>query len=408
MNSESPFLVLAADTFTPLSTSGAIQLHDLAASLSHTADLLVIAPHQGFAGSFALDEENGFRVLRVTTPPTKDVNYFRRVMGELLMPFFMWRAIQKTSYRNRRCAGIIWYSPTIFLGPLVAKLKRLHGCRSYLILRDLFPDWAVDAGVMRKGPAYRVLKWVESYQYRQADVIGVQTPANLPHLAPWDDGSRRIEVLPNWLAPAVSAPCSLDVSQTALAGRRIFVYAGNMGVAQDMQLIIDMAASMRSRSDWGFLFVGRGSETEAICRRIAQDGLDNVVLCDEIQPQEIPGLFAQCHVGIVALDPRHTTHNIPGKFIAYMRSGLPVLARVNRGNDLTALINQSRVGVAVDDPGLDALIVAASTLTAMTADELALASARAKALWEAEYSAESCAAQISAGLSEAVVTERTL
>ena len=226
MRSESHFLVLAADTFTPLSTSGAIQLHDLAASLSHTVDLLVIAPHQGVSDSFALGQESGFRILRVKTLPMKDVNYFRRVIGEFLMPFFMWRAIQRTPYRNRRCAGIIWYSPTIFLGPLVAKLKRLHGCRSYLILRDLFPDWAVDARVMRKGLAYRVLKWVESYQYRQADIIGVQTPANLLHLAPWDDGTRRIEVLPNWLAPAVSAPCSLDVSQTALVVRRIFVLEG--------------------------------------------------------------------------------------------------------------------------------------------------------------------------------------
>lgn len=392
--------LLIADAYEPATISAAQQLHDLVTYLAKAdaATVTVLIPDASGGRLPPVEVQGNITLIRARCPETKNIHHLRRVVAEFLLPLFLHRALKKSPDKSRTWHGIIWYSPTIFLGPLVAKLKRLHGCRSYLILRDLFPDWAVDAGVMRKGLAYRVLKWVESYQYRQADVIGVQTPANLPHLTPWNDGTRRIEVLPNWLAPAVSAPCSLDVSQTALAGRRIFVYAGNMGVAQDMGPIIDLAASMRGRRDWGFLFVGRGSETETIRQRIVQDGLDNVVLCDEIQPQEIPGLFAQCHVGIVALDPRHTTHNIPGKFIAYMRSGLPVLARVNRGNDLTALINQGRVGVAVDDPGLDALIAAASTLTAMTADELASASARAKALWEAEYSAESCAAQIRAGL----------
>jgi hypothetical protein len=54
-----------------------------------------------------------------------------------------------------------------------------------------------------------------------------------------------------------------------------------------------------------------------------------VVFHDEIHPDEIPGLYAQCHVGMVALDPRHKTHNIPGKFLTYMQSGLPVLANIN-------------------------------------------------------------------------------
>lgn len=398
MTGNSPFMILAADTFPPLRTSGAIQLYDLAVALGRQVNLLVITACPELSEPYRLEQQGGFAVLRVKTRPTKDISYLRRVINEFMMPFSMWRTLRETPYMSRQCIGFIWYSPTIFLGPLVKRIKAQFGCSTYIVLRDLFPDWAVDAGVMRKGLAYRILKQVESYQYRQANVIGIQTPANLPHLAPWDDGTRRIEVLPNWLAPAAIESCSLDISQTKLSRRRIFVYAGNMGIAQDMKPIIDMAASMKGRSDWGFLFVGRGSETETIRQRISQEGLDNVLLHDEIQPQEIPGLFTQCHIGIVALDPRHTTHNIPGKFIAYMRSGLPVLARVNCGNDLTTLINQAGVGTAVDAPGLDALIAAASKLMAMPADELTLASSRAKSLWEAEYSAEACAQQIIRGL----------
>ncbi len=76
---------------------------------------------------------------------------------------------------------------------------------------------------------------------------------------------------------------------------------------------------------------------------MSQD-LNNVLFFDEIDPSEIPGLLAQCQVGLVALHPDHKTHNIPGKFVSYVQYGLPVLARVNRGTDLEKLIQDKGVG----------------------------------------------------------------
>lgn len=91
---------------------------------------------------------------------------------------------------------------------------------------------------------------------------------------------------------------------------------------------------------------------------------------DEIHPDEIPNLYAQCHIGLVALDPRHRTHNIPGKFLTYMQSGLPVLASVNVGNDLVGLIEQERVGRAVTDASAESLARAAVELVeAVSADD---------------------------------------
>ncbi len=100
----------------------------------------------------------------------------------------------------------------------------------------------------------------------------------------------------------------------------------------------------------------------------------------------------------VALDPRHTTHNIPGKFVAYMRSGLPVLARVNKGNDLRDLIHTSKVGFAVDEPSQANLQFAPLELVALSAEGLSTYAKAAKDLWAAQYSAEACAQQILARL----------
>ena len=128
-----------------------------------------------------------------------------------------------------------------------------------------------------------------------------------------------------------------------------------MGVAQGMDVLIDLAERLQHRRDIGFLFVGRGSDAIRLREDAKTRGLDNVVFHDEIDPTEIPGLYRQCHVGIVALDPRHKTHNIPGKFLSYMQAGLPVLASINPGNDLAALIDSEGVGRVCTDHSVDTL-----------------------------------------------------
>jgi hypothetical protein len=122
-----------------------------------------------------------------------------------------------------------------------------------------------------------------------------------------------------------------------------------------MDVFIELAARMRMRSDLGFLFVGRGSDAARFAESVERQGLDNVVFSDEIEPTEIPGLFCQCFAGIVALDPRHKSHNIPGKFLTYMQAGLPVLARINPGNDLEGLIVSERLGAVCTGGGVDEL-----------------------------------------------------
>jgi glycosyltransferase involved in cell wall biosynthesis len=138
--------------------------------------------------------------------------------------------------------------------------------------------------------------------------------------------------------------CSISLTKTKLAGRKIFVYAGNMGVAQGMAVFLDLAELLQVRLDVGFLFIGRGTHAAKLIEDARLRRLSNVLFYDEIHPDEIPGLYAQCAVGLVALDPKHKSHNIPGKFLTYMQAGLPVLAKINSGNDLVEIIKKNNVG----------------------------------------------------------------
>lgn len=344
-------IALIADAFPPMRTSGAIQLMDLSQELLRQGHFLtVLIPSSDLDVPWLLEEVSGVQVLRLKALPTKDIGYVRRTINEFLMPFIMLRNLRKSPVAGTQWEGVVWYSPTIFLGPIALALKRSSGCKSYLVLRDIFPEWAVNTGLMGRGLPYLFFKGIEKFQYSVANVIGVQTQANVAYLDSWtvSDG-RQVQVLQNWLSNSPDVGCSIVVAGSRLAGRTVFVYAGNMGVAQGMGVLLDLAERLRSRTDIGFLFVGRGSDTQRLSKDASQRGLDNVVFYDEIDPSEIPGLYAQCHIGIVALDPRHKTHNIPGKFLSYMQAGLPVLASINPGNDLEGMILREGLGrVCID------------------------------------------------------------
>lgn len=347
-------IALIADTYPPLRSSGAVQLRDLSREfVLQGHSLTVILPTAYLCTPWLLEDFDGVQVLRLRAPKTKDINYVRRTINEFMMPFAMLHNLRKSRLAKQQWDGVVWYSPSIFFGPLVNSLKKISDCRAYLIIRDIFPEWALDMGLMGRGLPYRFFKMIANYQYSFANVIGIQTQGNEIYFR--DRKNCRIEVLNNWLTETPNIGCSISVASTALSGKTIFVYAGNMGVTQGMSVLIDLAERLLNRADIGFLFVGRGSDAQCLRENAKVRGLDNVTFFDEIDPTEIPGLYAQCHIGIVALDPRHKTHNIPGKFLSYMQAGLPVLASINPGNDLEEIILSEKVGRVCNDYSVDTL-----------------------------------------------------
>lgn len=396
-------IALVADSYPPLRTSGAVQLRDLSQEFRRQGhDVTVLVPAPDLGTSWALEELEGVQVLRLSAMQTKDIGYVRRTLGELLLSSMMLRGLQKSPLAQVKWDAVVWYSPTIFLGRLVGALKQATGARTYLILRDVFPEWALDMGLLKKGPVYSFFKYFERIQYSVADVIGVQSHSNLAYMEEWSkQPGRRLEVLQNWLAPAANVGCSVDIEKTLLAGRRIVVYAGNMGVAQGMDMVIGLAEKMRERREIGFLFVGRGSDVPRLKALVEEKRLDNVLFHDEIEPKEVPGLLAQAHVGLVMLDPRHKTHNVPGKFITYVQAGLPVLARINKGNDLANLISEEGVGQAYVGDSVDEFYAAA--IAVCDAEDKDAMSARAKALSERLYSSRSAVQQVLVGLSDSML-----
>ena len=394
-------IVLLAIHYPPLRTSCAVQIRDLAHELFQLGHQpIVITPTEDLNKAMVHERIDGIEVFRIKTNKTINIGFINRGLNEILLPFKVINAIRKSNLPFNKLDAIIWYSPTIFFGPVVQFLKKASGCQTYLILRDIFPEWALELGFLKKNPIYYFFKIVAKYQYSVANIIGVQSPSNQKYFKNWcNKPHRKLEVLNNWLSPINESKTQISVKNTNLDGRKLFVYAGNMGIAQGMDIFIELANSLKNRKDIGFMFVGRGSELSRLKKISANKKLDNVLFFDEVNPEEIPSLLKMCHVGLLGLDLRHKSHNIPGKFLTYLQAGLPVLAKINPGNDLQDIIESENVGIVYSSNIVDDFSVLAEKIIDDEATYKTM-SISSKSLFDRMFSTTKITNQIISSLSD--------
>lgn len=379
-------VLLLVDCYLPSRKSSAKLVRDLAVEIVRQGhEAVVAAPDDALDVPSRVSVEDGVTVLRVRTGKIKGASLWRRGWNEMRLPSVMWKA-GRAFFAERRCDLIAFYSPTIFFGPLVRRLKRLWGCRAYLILRDIFPQWAVDAGTLRKGLPYLYFKRMERLQYAVADRIGVQSPGNLDYFQGRD---LPLEVLYNWTSLAPPAAAREDYRKLwGLEGKVVFFYGGNLGVAQDVDNLVRLAGGLEGDPQAAVLLVGEGSEVS----RLRGLRLPNLQVRDAVSQEEYAGMVGQFDVGLISLDRHLKTQNIPGKLNSYLLAGLPVLASVNPGNDLQALIENAGAGlVAVN--GDDAGLAAKARLLLDPARRRELGG-RGRALLESTFSVEAAARRI--------------
>jgi len=338
---------IIVDCYYPHSTASAKLVHDLGVEFRKQGhSVMVVTPNCLNHDDLELSVESDLLVARIKTGKLKGVGKLSRAVREARLSETMWRK-GKQFFRDHPSDLVIFYSPSIFFGPLVRKLKSLWKCPSYLILRDIFPQWAVDAGVLRKGLAYKFFRMRELDQYAAADVIGVQSPANLAYFAEHLPNKRyELEVIHNWTT--LDEPQFVATNyreKLRLQDKVVFFYGGNIGVAQDMDNILRLAIALEAEPHIEFLLVGDGSEVERLKAAIAEKALTNMRILPAVGQQEYLAMLSEFDVGLVSLDRRLQTQNFPGKILGYMSFAKPMLCSLNPGNDLKTMLERSEAGL---------------------------------------------------------------
>lgn len=387
-------ILLIVDCYLPSTRSSATLVHDLGTELVNSGHSVTILTPAEQDLPIKISQETVMTVVRVKSAPTKGVSRPVRGLREMRLSHLVWRRAKRFLLENRTDL-IIFYSPTIFWGWLVKKLKRLYNCPAYLVLRDIFPKWALDADVMSKGLSYYLLCHYERLQYSVADVIGTNSVGDLEYFRRNFPNSRFVaEVLRNWVAEEAVAPAKVSLrAKLGLNGKIVFVYGGNIGIAQDMENILRLARNLSAVPDLHLLLVGEGTEVHRIRNRITESDLTNVSVLPGVSRSEFLSLLGQCDVGLISLDRRLTTHNIPGKLLSYGLCGLPVLASVNPGNDLLDMLNQTRSGFAYLN-GNDGALISGALALAESRDLRLEMGGNCRKLVEEQFSVQSAAVTI--------------
>lgn len=341
-------ICILVDDYLPASTKVAAKMmHELALEFkARGIPTTVITPSATAKSSSAPQFLDNIVVYRFKSGQIKNTSKIGRAVNEMLLPFrALWN--MRDYIKHNQHDMIVFFNPTIFWGPLVLNLKKRWNCFAYEVLRDFFPQWAIDQGLLKqKSLITAIFRWFEHKSHAAADMIGIQPAGNIDVFNRLHPDQFPTELLYNWtsekkISRIKSGPARMKLG---LKEKVVFFYGGNIGTAQGMDNLIELVHRFRSDHKAHFLFVGSGDSVPRLLAMQKELGLVNMSYLPPLDQENFALLQAEFDIGLFCLDSSHTTHNIPGKILGYLGTGMPVLGCVNKGNDLHHIINQSGAG----------------------------------------------------------------
>ena len=336
--------IILTDYYHPIVKSGSIIVGDLANELSqqgHKITIVTFVDKQSKACQINLEGE--IQIIRIRSL-TRKYGKVGRLLAEQGYSSKIKRNLK--NLQNIPCDGIICYSPSIFYGKAIRWLKKKYNSKAYLVMRDIFPKWAIESGLLKKGLLYNYFKITEKNLYSSCNVIGIEAKSDLEYFENYGlNKSIKIEVLNNWGSPLGQIDDYLS-SDNPLDRRKVnIVYGGNMGDAQDILSLIDSIDYSILGQRALMLFIGYGDQFEKIKNIINKKNLTNIVLMPTVDRKTYLSFMSQADIGLVSLSQKMSSNNYPLKMIGYMQLSKPILASVNNNNEIIQMIENYNVGL---------------------------------------------------------------
>ena len=357
-------VLLATDQYTPEARSISYMLQELAEGLVERGhDVTVVASYArpnltsaSSAGRRPLDftTESGVKVIRVDTLHYKTRSYILRGLGELLLPFLFIKKARK--FIDGSIDVVVVYTPPLMLTVFGTMAKHYFKARYVLNVQDIFPQNAIDLGLLRNGLIVRLLHLIEASAYRSADRLTAHSPNNAKFLVEKKNvPAEKIRTVHNWvdIVPYREARDTGEFRRRYnLEGKFVILFAGIFGPSQNLDFVIRAAEQVRDIDDLCFLFVGGGSEKNKLVQLVERLKLTNVRFEPFVGRDDYPALAKEANVGLACLSPRNHTPVFPGKIVGFMASGVPIVAFLNRESDGHQMIRNAGCGYSIvsEDP----------------------------------------------------------
>lgn len=312
-------------------------------------DITVVAPmYDEFTSGLQIEE--GIKVIRVRTMKLFGVGLIKKGIANVLLPYQYKKAL-KDNKIGFDFDLIITPTPPITLYGVAAWLKRKSNGKIYLILRDIFPQNAVDLGMLKKsGLIHFYFSRKEKMLYAKSDVIGCMSQGNIDFIKQHNPevSRQKLHLLPNWgdLAPIVSESEINELRQKeSLENKFVVIFGGNIGLPQKLENIVDLAIACKDEKEILFLIMGSGNERQNLENLIESKKVKNLWLRDGLPQKDYMKWVQMADVGLISLSENFTIPNIPSKALSYYNTKTPILASIDRNTDFGAILEDKEVGV---------------------------------------------------------------
>lgn len=310
----------------------------------------------------------GIKINRVPLYPSHSESGLHRIINYLsfaLSSFLLgpW-LVQKPN--------VVYVYNLITLIPTAIVFRFLFRSKILLDVQDLWPESVTSSGLLRSNRANRLLMAISVWAYCQADWIVVLSPGFKQALIHRGVPQDRIEVIYNWCDEYAQRPMPRDeilAEQVGMAGRFNVLFAGTMGVMQELDTVLEAAKLCRTVSPTvQFVFVGGGVDRQRLEAQAVEMKLDNVRFLPRQQPEDMGRFYALADALLVHLkdDPLFRI-TIPSKTQTYLHMGKPIIMAMS--GDASDLVKRAGAGLISSSGDAGDLVYAVQRLVALSKEE---------------------------------------
>jgi len=354
-------ILIISDSYPPEIRSASRIMRDLALELSSRGYKIIVAtryPRSNVSTLVNINNyspltlEDGIRILRIHSMPIHNVNFIIRGISQLILPFqFLW---QINKYVKNKIDILYLWSPPIPLA-FLGKFLNIRG--EYILnVQDIFPQNAIDLGIIKRPLFIRVFEYIEKVAYKSATRIIVHSPGNKSFLIKSKNvPPQKISIIPNMIDINFYKRKENHVQilrKNSFKDKFIFLYAGVFGPSQGLEIIIQAAVEFRNIKDICFILVGEGTQKSRLKNLVDFYCLNNLIIKPLVTEDLYVSILKEVNVGLVCLNSRNTTPVVPAKMMSYMAAKLPIAAFLNKESDGHNIIRKAKCGYSTcsDNP----------------------------------------------------------
>ena len=292
-------------------------------------------------------------ILQVKTFNIQKTNVIEKGIGTLAIEYQFLSAIKK--YLSDTKFDLVLYStPPITFAKVIEFFKKRDHAYSYLLLKDIFPQNAIDMKMLKEGGfIHKQFVKKEKKLYQISDTIGCMSPANVEFVLKHnlEVNPQKVEVNPNTIQPVVfnyseGEKSGIRTKYDVPVDKKVLIYGGNLGKPQGLDFLLETISETKNK-DIFFLIVGDGTEFLRVKTWFDSNKPTNAKLLQRLPKEDYDKLLAACDVGLVFLDKNFLIPNFPSRLLSYLEMRMAVLAATDSNTDIGTIVEENKCGFKV-------------------------------------------------------------